>query len=136
MTKIGIALVEARGHYLVGLRSAGKPLAGYHEFPGGKQMLPESTAETAARECREETGLVVIPREMLHQQSFEYEHGEVQLDFWLCETRCPLPDSLPEVITPWRWVPVEQLSRLQFPPANALVISLLRNHRHVLRSEY
>lgn len=136
MLKIGIAIVESQGHYLVGVRGPGVPLAGFHEFPGGKQIVPESTCETAVRECHEETGLVVVPREMLHQQSHHYEHDEVQLDFWLCEPRASIPGLLPEVIAPWRWVPAEDLFRLGFPPANDAVLNLLQQQRQALRSEF
>ncbi|MBB02560.1 MAG: NUDIX domain-containing protein [Rubinisphaera brasiliensis] len=135
MTKIGIALVESQGHFLVGIRPEGKPLAGLHEFPGGKQIIPESTNETAVRECLEETGLEVVSHEMLHQQSFVYQHDEVQLDFWRCEMTDELLE-LPEVRSPWRWVPVSELQDLTFPAANDDILAILQRRRTILRSEF
>lgn len=136
MTKIGIAIVEAQGHFLVGIRPAGKPLAGCYEFPGGKQNAPESTCETAVRECLEETGLSIHAREMLHQQSYVYDHGEVQLDFWQCQPAGGELVELPEVRAPWQWVTGEALQTLNFPPANQEVIDRLCRQRQVLRSEF
>ena len=137
MTKIGIAIVSTRGHYLIGIRPFGKPLAGVHEFPGGKQNAPESTCETAVRECLEETGLRVVAKEMLHQQSFVYEHGEVQLDFWRCDPVDESPQiELPVVRDPWKWVPGSQLAQLEFPPANAEMLAILSGERFIVRSEY
>jgi len=135
MTKIGIALVESQGHYLVGVRPAGKPLAGFHEFPGGKQIVPESTAETAVRECFEETGLEVVSFDMLHQQSHVYNHDEIQLDFWRCEVAGELLE-LPTVRNPWRWVPVAELQELTFPAANDEILAILQRRRTILRSEF
>jgi 8-oxo-dGTP pyrophosphatase MutT (NUDIX family) len=55
-TRIGIAIVEHAGRFLVGVRGDGSPLSGKAEFPGGKCHENESPAECAVRECLEETG--------------------------------------------------------------------------------
>ncbi len=83
-TRIGIAIVECAGQYLVGQRGADGPLAGYAEFPGGKCHPDELPHETARRECREETGLDVTPLELIEEKIFTYPHGEVHLFFWRC----------------------------------------------------
>ncbi len=121
---IGISLVEHENCFIVGIRSAGVVLAGYAEFPGGKQLLPESTAETAVRECREETGLQVESLRRLHQEQFTYDHGEVLIDFWHCRlVDAQSPDSLQ---SPWLWVPRKELDSYPFPPANATVLKQIR----------
>ena len=63
--RIGIAVVEQAGHYLVGLRGPDVPLAGYAEFPGGKCLPNESPEDGAVRECREESGLLVTVDRLL-----------------------------------------------------------------------
>jgi 8-oxo-dGTP diphosphatase len=45
------------GHVLLAERPAGKPLAGFWEFPGGKFEVGESPVEALARELHEELGV-------------------------------------------------------------------------------
>ncbi|HBN74698.1 MAG TPA: hypothetical protein DD473_02525 [Planctomycetaceae bacterium] len=124
MQIIGISLVEHENCYVVGIRPEGAVLAGFAEFPGGKQLLPENTSETAIRECREETGLLVEALRLLHQEQFTYEHGEVLLDFWHCKlVDGQSPDSLQ---APWKWIPRNELDSYSFPPANAVVLEQIR----------
>lgn len=129
MQTIGISLVEHQNCFLVGIRPEGTVLAGFAEFPGGKQLLPESTAETAVRECLEETGLQVEPLRLLHQEQFVYDHGEVLLDFWHCKlVDNQSPDSLQ---SPWKWVPREELNSCSFPPANDAILEQIRTSTSV-----
>ena len=126
-TTIGIAIVEHEGRFLVGWRSDDQVLAGHAEFPGGKCEPDEEPAACAIRECLEETGLPVTPVEQLNHCEFTYPHGTVDLHFWLCHL-APGVDS--EKITlasqsGFRWVPREELSRLDFPDANREVIRQL-----------
>jgi len=117
---IGIAVVERDGRYLVGTRPDGVPLAGYAEFPGGKCEPGETPEACAVRECREETGLVVEPVELLERRTWDYPHGRVELSFALCR---PVDGSEPAA--PFRWVPRAELAGLRFPEANAAVVGRL-----------
>lgn len=123
MTRIGIAIVECEDRFLIGIRPEKTTLPGYYEFPGGKQLSKESTAQTAMRECKEETGVDVASVRLLHQTSFQYEHDQVELDFWLCELRSSSQGNT--LALPWQWIPRNQLALLKFPPANAEVIEQL-----------
>ena len=60
---VGAVIVE-RGRVVV-VRRATEPLKGEWSIPGGMLELGESVAAAAAREAREETGLVVEPGEVL-----------------------------------------------------------------------
>lgn len=125
MKRIGIAVVESAGSYLVGLRAPGTALAGLSEFPGGKCEADETPQACAVRECLEETGLAVIPRRQLGTVPWDYAHGAVELHFWLCS----LADDLPVQFSPtppFRWVPADELGSLVFPPANQQVLQVLR----------
>ncbi|HID23104.1 MAG TPA: (deoxy)nucleoside triphosphate pyrophosphohydrolase [Planctomycetaceae bacterium] len=123
--RVGIAVVQHRGCYLVGTRGPDAVLPGLAEFPGGKCHPNESPAACAVRECHEETGLKVVPVQELLQCQFEYPHGRVDLHFWLCrlENR-PMrrPVDLPDG---YRWLSPDQLTRESFPEANEPVIRLL-----------
>lgn len=116
---IAVAVVQDEMNFLVGQRPPGVPLAGYWEFPGGKQNAGETAAEAAVRECFEETGLVVEIIKQLSTVEHRYEHGELVLRFFLCRTgeagaASPRP--------PFRWVSASKLAQLKFPPANQTVI--------------
>ena len=120
-TAVSIAVVEKRGEFLIGLRPEGVPLAGSWEFPGGKILAGETPQQAAARECLEETGLEVHVGELLSEVDHRYDHGPVKLYFILC---CPR-DFNCSPRGPFRWASVAELSRLRFPPANAVVIQRL-----------
>jgi len=57
---VGILLAED-GRFLLASRPAGKPLAGFWEFPGGKLEPGETPADAVARELAEELGIAVEP---------------------------------------------------------------------------
>lgn len=128
-TRIGIAVVEHDGRYLVGTRSDDGPLAGFAEFPGGKCRPAESPQECACRECREETGLNVLPLRLLLNRPYTYPHGTVDLHFWLCR---PLdPHSVSDTHRGYRWIPAHELTSLNFPPANAPLLDQLTDDDRV-----
>ncbi|MBW3543111.1 MAG: NUDIX domain-containing protein [Planctomycetes bacterium] len=126
-TRVGIAVVEHAGRFLVGVRGSEGPLAGLYEFPGGKCRDSEDTASCAMRECLEETGLEVVARRRLMARTFDYPHGRVELEFWLCQPRDPADVS--QAHRGFRWSVLEELPRLSFPEANAPVIELLCSGR-------
>lgn len=123
--RIGIAVVEYRRQFLIGIRPAGTPLAGYHEFPGGKCQVDETPADCVVRECREETGLEVAPQQELLYQEHSYEHADVQLHFWICQPKTTTPDPLAADLQGFHWFPAESLVEMQFPEANAGLVELL-----------
>jgi 8-oxo-dGTP diphosphatase len=121
--RIGIAVVEHAGRYLVGIRPDGVPLAGYAEFPGGKCEPGESPEACAMRECAEETGLTIASVLLLDELIHEYGHGTVELSFWLC--RPADPSQVADQHRGYGWVAGHELGTLQFPDANAGVIRML-----------
>ena len=127
--RIGIAVVEWRGLFVVGLRPPGVPLEGMAEFPGGKCETDEPPRACVSRECLEETGLTVTPLQQLSTVLWSYPHGDVELHFWLC--RCVDEDrhsSPPPLQPPFRWMARAELQHQNFPPANRSVIDgLLQN---------
>jgi 8-oxo-dGTP diphosphatase len=118
---IAIAVVEHAGQFLVGLRPAGVPLAGYWEFPGGKVRAGETPQQAAARECLEETGVHVTIGMSYPSVTHEYEHGTLEIHFFAAQPCHSAQSPRP----PFRWVRREELSALKFPPANAQLLKLL-----------
>ncbi len=122
--RIGIAIVEQSGTYLVGTRGPDSPLAGYAEFPGGKCLADEEPATCAMRECFEETGLAITVERLLLRRDFTYSHARVDLHFFLCHPA--EPSQIETEYNGYRWVPVNELPSLKFPEANELVVHLLK----------
>ena len=120
-TQIAIAVVERDGHFLVGERPAGKPLAGYAEFPGGRVESGETPEQAAVRECFEETGLSVAVVRRYHDRRHDYAHDRVHLHFFACRTAGV--DTEPRF--PFRWVSRADLKTLDFPEANLALLSML-----------
>jgi 8-oxo-dGTP diphosphatase len=126
--KIGIAIVEFAGRYLVGRRQAGQDLAGLAEFPGGKCEVGESPESCAVRECLEETGVAVTPERLLELVQHDYAHASVELHFWLCRAdgdSDETPQSLPVLANGFQWKSVVELQELTFPEANASILAML-----------
>lgn len=120
-TSVAIGIVRRGDEVLVGRRVAGQVLAGKHEFPGGKQMETETSAEAVRRECREETGMEVLVGRQLLVTEADYPHGRLTLTFYECSPADPLAVPL----SPFVWCPIGQLGRLDFPPANRELLDLL-----------
>lgn len=121
---IAVAVVEHDGRFLIGLREAGTPLAGYWEFPGGKVHDDETPAEAAARECFEETGLAVSVGKQHALVDHAYEHGHLRLHFFACQPYGEM-GAIPKR---FRWVPRAELATYRFPPANVGLVEQLVHH--------
>jgi mutator protein MutT len=123
--RIGVAVVEHHGRYLVGFRGEDSPLPGFAEFPGGKCLPGETPGLCACRECLEETGLEVKAVDLLMHRVFTYPHGTFDLHFWLCH---PAPRAVvAEAHRGYRWVPAGELRSLKFPEANEPLVEVLAN---------
>lgn len=74
-------LVRADGAVLLADRPAGKPYAGYWEFPGGKVEPGETIEQALARELGEELGVRLRESEPWVTTQYEYPHAHVRLHF-------------------------------------------------------
>jgi len=82
VTEVAVGvLIRADGAVLMADRPAGKPYAGYWEFPGGKIEDGETVEQALARELAEELGIRVqgsLPWTVLEH---DYPHAYVRLHF-------------------------------------------------------
>ncbi len=82
VTEVAVGvLLRADGAALLADRPAGKPYAGYWEFPGGKIEPGESVAHALARELREELGVDIGDAVPWVRFDFDYPHAYVRLHF-------------------------------------------------------
>lgn len=75
-------LTQQDGRVLLAQRPAGKPYAGYWEFPGGKVEPGESLDAALVRELHEELGIAVTSACRWITRVFEYPHATVRLNFF------------------------------------------------------
>jgi len=74
-------LFRSDGAVLLADRPAGKPYAGYWEFPGGKIEHGESVEQALARELAEELGVHVRGADPWTVLEYDYPHAYVRLHF-------------------------------------------------------
>ncbi len=122
--EIAVAVVERDEMFLIGLRPADGPLAGYWEFPGGKIQPGEAAADAAVRECLEETGLRVSVQREYPAVEHSYSHARLRLRFFACEPACE--DTL-TANSRFRWVARKALANYAFPPANRELLATLQS---------
>lgn len=65
--------------FLAAERPAGKIMAGYWEFPGGKIEPGETPFAALCRELNEELGVTVTAASLWRTVTHEYDHGDVTL---------------------------------------------------------
>ncbi len=83
ITRVSAAvLLKPDGRVLLAQRPAGKPYAGYWEFPGGKLEPGETPRHALDRELHEELGIVVKRASPWLVQEFVYPHAHVELNFF------------------------------------------------------
>jgi 8-oxo-dGTP diphosphatase len=84
LTRVAVGvLLRADGSVLLADRPAGKPYAGYWEFPGGKIETGEPVAAALARELHEELGVDIGSSDPWVSFEFDYPHAYVELQFRL-----------------------------------------------------
>ena len=117
------AVVEHDGLFLVTRRQQGVHLEGFWEFPGGKCDRDEPLKACLARELREELDVVARVGDEIFTTTHAYSDRSVELHFFRCEL---FGDPRPQQEQEMRWVRREDLASLEFPPADAELIAILR----------
>jgi 8-oxo-dGTP diphosphatase len=79
---VAAALFDTQGRVLLAERPAGKHMAGWWEFPGGKVGAGESDAAALVRELREELGVESRADAELMTLTHEYPDRVVELVLW------------------------------------------------------
>ena len=83
IVRVAAAVVyRSNGDVLLAQRPAGKPYAGYWEFPGGKLEHDETPRAALVRELAEELNIVVRRAAPWLVQEFQYPHAHVELHFF------------------------------------------------------
>lgn len=118
-----IGVIERDGKVLITRRKRGAHLAGFWEFPGGKQRAGESAATCLRRELKEELGVEVRVGASLGALCYDYPERRVRLAVHRCRIVNGTPRALGSAAL--RWVALDRLAQYEFPPANAPLVHQL-----------
>jgi mutator protein MutT len=118
-------LVWKDGKLLITRRPEGSHLAGYWEFPGGKQEPGESLEACLEREIQEELGMEVKAVKHLLQIDHDYETKSITLHLFQCDwlSGDPAPIGCDEI----RWVRPEDLGSYKLPPPDLQLLPFIQN---------
>jgi 8-oxo-dGTP diphosphatase len=116
------AVIEQDDSFLLTRRLEGTHLAGTWEFPGGKISAGETHARALQRELREELDVDVEVGPLVFETEHAYSDRTISLHFYRCALQGEPKALLGQQM---QWVPRDQLSALDFPPADADLIRLL-----------
>ncbi|MBE7488743.1 (deoxy)nucleoside triphosphate pyrophosphohydrolase [bacterium] len=120
------ALIQHEQRYLVAERPAGKTMAGYWEFPGGKLHPNEEPREGLKREIFEELGVLVEVGDIIEV----IQHIDPDKTVLLLFFDCRLKDGQPSGREGQRirWVSPQDMLDMKFLPADiALITRLMGN---------
>ena len=120
-------LLDGRGRVLLAQRPAGKHLAGFWEFPGGKLEAGETPLAALARELCEELGIELRQAEPLIRVPWQYDERELLLDAWRVLSWRGEPRSLEA--QPLQWVLPASIDPMILAPADRVILAELRGLR-------
>jgi 8-oxo-dGTP diphosphatase len=122
-----VALIDSDGRVLLAERPAGKHLAGFWEFPGGKVQSGETPEVALIRELAEELGIDVHASCLapLTFASHAYPDFHLLMPLYVCR-------RWQGVVAPregqrLKWVWPTRLSDYQMPPADKPLVAMLRD---------
>ena len=112
---VGAAIIKD-GKVLCAQRGAGKSLAGYWEFPGGKIEAGETPQQALQREIEEELLCEIDIDKKVCTSDYLYDFGNVQLTTFLCH----LIEGMPRLTDHEciEWVEPSQMPRLRWAPVD------------------
>ncbi len=93
------------------------------EFPGGKIEPGETEIQALKREIEEELSLDIDVHDKFLTVYYEYPDFELELHTYLCS--CTIIDFILHEHIDYRWVARAELSKLDWPAANAAIIEKL-----------
>jgi 8-oxo-dGTP diphosphatase len=92
--RVVAAAILDRGRVLIAERPAGKHMAGWWEFPGGKVAADESDTQALVRELREELGVEARAEAEIMTLTHNYPDRIVDLVLWRVTVRSGEPRGL------------------------------------------
>ena len=127
MTIVAAGLFIEGSRILIARRARGQSLAGFWEFPGGKQEPGESILECLEREIREEFGVDCRAKGVLAEATYEYPQGIIELVGVVAVFTGG--DIALTVHDEYRWVEIAELGAYRLAPADILLAKAFQAER-------
>lgn len=119
-----VGAVIMSDHQVLCAQRATGPLAGMWEFPGGKVETNETPAEALEREVTEELRCEISVGDRITTTRHAYDFALITLTTFYCQ----LLEGDPELTEHQavRWLPAEDLSQLDWAPADIPAVQLIQ----------
>ncbi len=124
MTEVMAALIWRGKRFLACRRPANKARALLWEFVGGKVEPGETRAQALIRECREELGITVAPKDVFMEVTHTYPDMQVHMTLMNAEIAQGEPQRLEH--SELRWVTPGELDGMEFCPADEAILQRLQ----------
>jgi len=123
---VSAGLIRKDGRFLIAKRQEGSHLAGYWEFPGGKQERGETLQTCLEREIGEELGIKIRAGQVLLVIEHEYKTKVITLHVMECAILAGEP--MPLECQEFKWVDPVDFHKYVFPPPDVVVIEFLSSN--------
>ena len=123
MTQVVAALIWRNGTFLIGRRPPHKARGLLWEFIGGKVEDGETKEEALVRECREEIGAAVVPKEVFMEVEHAYPDLTVHLTLFTAEL---LGEARLLEHAELRWITPSEIDDYAFCPADEVILARLK----------
>ncbi|NOZ01103.1 MAG: (deoxy)nucleoside triphosphate pyrophosphohydrolase [Deltaproteobacteria bacterium] len=121
--RVVAAVVEREGLYLISQRNARAVFSLMWEFPGGKVEPGEDDSTALKRELKEELNAEIEVGSLLESKIHNYDAFSVDFRVYRCRLK---NDDLKAIdVADFKWIPAQDLSKYEFPPADESAIALL-----------
>jgi 8-oxo-dGTP diphosphatase len=124
---VAAVLRDEHGRVLIAQRPAGKHMAGYWEFPGGKIAPGESSEQALRRELAEELGVSLRRCHPLLQLRHDYTDRVVELEVFAVDDYAGAPAGLETQAL--KWVAAADLGAQGLLPADQPIVEALNSLR-------
>lgn len=124
--EVAAGLVFRDGKLLIARRRPDVHLGNFWEFPGGKREAGETFEQCLRRELAEELGIEAEVGKIVETLTHEYPERTVELKFFLC--RWTRHEAQTIDCAEIAWINREEISKYEFPAADARLLEKLRHH--------
>lgn len=126
MKNVSAAIIRKSYSILLTRRAPGEKLAGFWEFPGGKQEEGESILECMERELREELNIECEAIDVFTENVYEYTGGSINLI--AINTKIVSGEIKLSVHDRYEWVQLPELLDYKLAPADIAIAERIVNH--------
>lgn len=128
MIAVVAAILEKENQVLIARRKAGKHLAGYWEFPGGKIEINETAEDCLKREIKEEFSVEIEVNNYIGESIFEYPEKRIKLIAFsgkIIEGEIILREH--DLV---EWIDIKDIALFKMAPADIPLVELYKNNRN------